>query len=181
MNNLLKGLNIYLIGMMGSGKSTIGHLLASALDYRFFDTDTLIEKVTETSINDLFKNEGEAYFRDLETSVLAQVSTYTRSVIATGGGMVIKPKNWSYLRYGLTIWLDTPVEVLTQRLAQDDTRPLLKETDLNLKLTTLLEARITYYQQADLTIKIEVQQTPEMITEHILQKIPSVLKCHDFN
>lgn len=181
MNNLLQGLNIYLIGMMGSGKSTIGHLLASALDYRFFDTDILIEKVAETSINEIFKNKGEAYFRDLETSVLEQISGYTRSVIATGGGIVIKPKNWSYLRYGLTIWLDVPVEVLTARLAQDDSRPLLKEADLNLKLTTLLQERINFYQQADLIIKIEAEQTPAEITKHILQKIPSILKSNDQN
>ncbi len=176
MNNLLQGLNIYLIGMMGSGKSTIGHLLAKELDYRFFDTDLVIERVAQTTINDIFAKEGEAYFRTLETEVLEQISAYTRSVIATGGGIVIKPKNWSYLYYGLTIFLDVDVDILGERLAIDDTRPLLKERDLKSKLSFLLAERISLYQQADLRIKIESNQTPEEITANILQRIPSVLK-----
>jgi shikimate kinase len=176
MNNLLQGLNIYLIGMMGSGKSTVGKLLSHELNYRFFDTDILIEKVAQKTINELFTKEGEDYFRSLETQVLAQISSYTRSVIATGGGMVIKQKNWSYLRYGLTIWLDTNVEILTSRLIQDDSRPLLKETDLTTKLTDLLNQRTSLYEQGDLRIIIEKDQTPEDITYQILKEIPSVLK-----
>jgi shikimate kinase len=176
MNNLLQGLNIYLIGMMGSGKSTVGKLLSHELNYRFFDTDILIEKVAQKTINELFTKEGEDYFRSLETQVLAQISSYTRSVIATGGGMVIKQKNWSYLRYGLTIWLDTNVEILTSRLIQDDSRPLLKETDLTTKLTDLLNQRTSLYEQGDLRIIIEKDQTPEDITYQILKEIPSILK-----
>lgn len=176
MNNLFQGLNIYLIGMMGSGKSTIGHLLAKELDYRFFDTDILIERVAQTTINDLFAQEGEGYFRTLETEVLEQISAYTRSVIATGGGIVIRPKNWSYLRYGLTIWLNGDVDILVARLEADDTRPLLKEKDLKSKLSSLLTQRLSLYQEADLMIKIESNQTPEEITANILQQIPSVLK-----
>jgi len=176
MNNLLKGLNIYLIGMMGSGKSTVGHLLAHELDYRFFDTDLVIEKVANQSINQIFEKEGETYFRTLETEILEQLSSYTRSVISTGGGIILKQKNWSYLRYGLTIWLDVDVNILVTRLAEDETRPLLKETDLTTKLTHILEQRINLYQQADLMIKIEAHQTPEEITAHILKQIPSVLK-----
>jgi shikimate kinase len=179
MNNLLQGLNIYLIGMMGSGKSTVGKLLSHELNYRFFDTDILIEKVAQKTINELFTKEGEDYFRSLETQVLAQISSYTRSVIATGGGMVIKQKNWSYLRYGLTIWLDTNVEILTSRLIQDDSRPLLKETDLTTKLTDLLNQRTSLYEQGDLRIIIEKDQTPEDITYQILKEIPSILKTNN--
>ncbi len=67
MNNLLRGVNVYLIGMMGSGKTTVGQLLAQKLSYRFFDTDVLLENVAQKPIPEIFATEGEAYFRDLET------------------------------------------------------------------------------------------------------------------
>ncbi len=110
MNDLLKGLNVYLVGMMGSGKTTVGKLLAEKLNYRFLDTDILIETIAGKTIKQIFAQEGEAKFRELETQVLGEVSAYTRSVISTGGGVVLKAKNWSYLHYGIIIWIDAPVE-----------------------------------------------------------------------
>lgn len=176
MNNLLKGLNVYLIGMMGSGKTTVGKLLAEKLQYRFLDTDLLIENVTQKTINQIFAEDGEMYFRELESKILAEVSTYTRSVVATGGGIILKSENWSYLHHGMIIWLDTPVELLLQRLADDQTRPLLKKGDLSDKLTNLIAQRKSFYQQADLTISIQSEQTPQEILEQIIQLIPSKLK-----
>lgn len=183
MNNLLKGLNIYLIGMMGVGKTTVGKLLAEQFNYRFLDTDSLIEtlakkkKYKKYCINDIFEEEGETNFRDLETQVLAQVSPYTRSVISTGGGIVVKRQNWSYLHYGLIIWLDAPVDLLAQRLAEDDTRPLLrKEKNIELKLQSLLEQRQPLYSQADLHILIENNKTPEDIVTEIITQIPHKIK-----
>ncbi|MEN9232336.1 MAG: shikimate kinase, partial [Thermostichus sp. DG02_5_bins_236] len=79
----LQGVNLYLIGMMASGKSTLGVELAAQLGFQFFDTDVLVEQVAGCPIPDLFAKQGEAYFRDLETQVLAQLSSYTRLVIAT--------------------------------------------------------------------------------------------------
>ena len=169
MNNLLQGVNVYLIGMMGSGKTTVGKLLAQKLDYRFFDTDVLLEKVAQKPIPEIFATEGEAYFRDLETKVLKEVSAYIRSAIATGGGIVQKPINWSYLRQGLMIWLDADIEVLKERLAEDNTRPLAA------KLESLWEARRSLYAQADLHIIIDRQQTPEQIADEIMDKIPSMI------
>ncbi len=169
MNNLLQGVNVYLIGMMGSGKTTVGKLLAQKLDYRFFDTDVLLEKVAQKPIPEIFATEGEAYFRDLETKVLKEVSAYIRSAIATGGGIVQKPINWSYLRQGLMIWLDADIEVLKERLAEDNTRPLAA------KLESLWSTRRSLYAQADLHIIIDRQQTPEQITDEIMDKIPSMI------
>jgi shikimate kinase len=176
MNNLLKGLNVYLIGMMGSGKTTVGKLLAEKLKYRFLDTDFLIENVTQKTINQIFAEDGEMYFRELESKILAEVSTYTRSVVATGGGIILKSENWSYLHHGMIIWLDTPVELILQRLADDQTRPLLQKGDLLDKLTNLIAQRKSFYQQADLTIPIQSERTPEEIIEQIIQLIPSKLK-----
>ncbi|MDB9314753.1 shikimate kinase [Spirulina sp. CS-785/01] len=169
-------MSVFLVGMMGAGKTTVGQCLAHRLGYRFFDTDVLIERVAGKPITEIFATEGEAYFRELESQVLQQVSACTRSAIATGGGIVLKPINWGTLQQGLVIWLDVPVEVLVERLQADNTRPLLQNTDLTEKLSSLLEQRRPRYAQADLHITPTAEQTPEEITEIILQKIPTVLK-----
>jgi len=179
MDDRLQGMNIYLIGMMGTGKTTVGQVLAKELGYRFFDTDVLIERVAQKSINDLFAEEGEAFFRDLESQVLGQVSACTRSVIATGGGVVLRPVNWSYLRHGLIIWLDAPISLLLERLAADNTRPLLKIDNLSLKLETLLAERKAFYQEADLEIAVAKDENPAQIVSKILEKIPRVLKSSE--
>lgn len=176
-NDLLKGVNLYLLGMMGAGKSTVGRLLAQELGYVFVDTDTLVEKAAGgKSINQLFEDEGEAGFRQLESQVLAQVCAFTKLVIATGGGIVIKQENWSYLHHGLIVWLDVPVEILCARLAEDTTRPLLQDTDPQEKLRSLLEQRQHLYSQADLRITVTEGETPEQVARRILEEIPSVLK-----
>ncbi|MGM3306374.1 shikimate kinase [Anabaena sp. WFMT] len=180
MSNLLRGVNLYLIGMMGVGKTTVGRLLAKELGYGFLDTDDVIVKAAGKSINEIFIDEGEAEFRQLESDVLAQVCAYTKLTIATGGGIVLRRENWGYLRHGLIVWLDAPVEILLNRLAEDDTRPLLQDSDPEGKLKLLLEQRQLLYSQADLQITIAAIQTPEQIVTCILDAIPSVLKNQDF-
>lgn len=169
MEDLLKGLNIYLIGIMGTGKTTVGKLLAKELGYRFFDTDELITAVANKTIPAIFAEEGEETFRDLESKVLNQVSAYTRSAISTGGGIIQKQMNWSYLRQGLIIWLDTDTHIIKERLSEDQTRPLAS------KLESLLEVRRPLYAQADLQIKITSQKTPEDLVKQIIELIPSVI------
>ncbi|MDY6786376.1 MAG: shikimate kinase [Cyanobacteriota bacterium] len=172
----LQGLNIFLVGMMGSGKSSVGRVLAEKLGYRFFDTDVLIERIAHRPIAEIFATEGEDYFRELETKVLNQLSVETRCAIATGGGMVLKPLNWSYLHYGLIVWLDAPVELLATRLAEDTTRPLLNKSERSSQLQSLLDARRSLYRQADLQIAIAAEQTPAEICDRIIEQIPTVLK-----
>ena len=164
--NLLKGVNIYLIGMMGSGKSTIGKILARKLNYRFFDTDVLIEKVAQKTIPEIFETEGETYFRDLETNVLKELSAHNHSAIATGGGIIQKTTNWGCLRQGLIVWLDADIEVLLERVANDTNRPLAS------KLESLLEKRRPLYAQADLKVKSDRDKTPEQVAMEIIKKIP---------
>ena len=169
MEDLLKGLNVYLIGMMGTGKTTVGKLLAQELGYRFFDTDELIEAVAGQKITEIFAREGETYFRDLESKVLNEISAYVRSAIATGGGIIQRQMNWSYLRQGLIIWLDTDLDIIQARLSEDRSRPLAS------KLESLLEVRRPLYAQADLHIKVEDRQTPEEVVDRIIELIPSVI------
>lgn len=176
MSSLLQGVNLYLVGMMGAGKTTVGKLLAQHLGYGFVDTDDVIAQAAGRSITQLFAEEGEAAFRQLESDVLAQVCAYTKLTIATGGGIVLQQKNWSYLHHGLVVWLDVPVELLYNRLAEDTTRPLLQDTDPKAKLRSLLEQRTPLYSQADVKITVTEGETPERIAQRVIETIPSVLK-----
>ncbi|MEL4898260.1 shikimate kinase [Crocosphaera sp. Alani8] len=172
----LQGVNVFLVGMMGTGKTTVGQKLAQRLNYRFFDSDVLIERVTGQSIKNIFATQGEEAFRQVETEVLSELAAYTKSVVATGGGSVLKAKNWSYLHHGLIIWLDVSIPILSKRLARDTTRPLLQKKDLSLTLQSLLEQRRPLYAQSDLQVIINRHQTADDTVEQILELVPTVIQ-----
>jgi shikimate kinase len=173
---LLKGVNLYLVGMMGVGKTTVGQILAKELGYRFVDTDTLVETVAKKSINEIFAQEGEEAFRQLESKVLAEVAAYKNLIIATGGGIVLNPLNWSYLHHGVVVWLDVPATQLYQRLHQDSSRPLLQNTDPLGQLQRLLEYRQPLYAQADVRVTCQGDETPQQVAEQVIEGIRAVLK-----
>jgi len=176
LRDRLRGLNIYLIGLMGVGKTTVGKEIATLLGYRFLDTDALVEQAAGQSITDLFATLGEPGFRDLESQVLAEVCAYTQLAIATGGGIVGRPENWSYLRHGVIVWLDVPLEHLIPRLQADTTRPLLQATDLATKLESLWQERQLLYAQADLRIGYTPGDTPLHLAQQVLDAIQGILK-----
>jgi shikimate kinase len=172
----LEGLNIYLVGMMGAGKSAAGKPLAEALGYRFLDADTALEQVAGRSIPEIFASDGEAGFRALETAVLGQITGWHSLVVATGGGVVTRPENWGHLRQGLVVWLDAPAELLLQRLSSDPTpRPLMQATDQQARLQALLKQRRPLYAQADLTVS-QGGEPVEQVAANVLAAIPTVLK-----
>ncbi|MEB3260991.1 MAG: shikimate kinase [Cyanobacteriota bacterium] len=174
----LRGLNLYLVGMMGAGKSAVGRPLAQALGYRFIDTDQALERTTGRSISRLFTDEGEAGFRDLETAVLDQLAHWHSLVVATGGGAVTRPVNWGHLRQGVVIWLDAPESVLLRRLRADATpRPLLmKDPDPASRLRTLLDQRRPLYAQADLHVSQDGEASPEAVVRQVLDALPGILR-----
>jgi shikimate kinase len=174
--DFLKGVNLYLIGMMGVGKTTVGKLLAAKLNYRFFDTDAVIEQAANQSIAQIFAESGEDSFRQLETQVLSELCAYKRLVIATGGGIVLRRENWSYLRHGIVLWLDVPLEQLHQRLRSDTTRPLLQTPDWADKLQSLMEQRQSLYAQADVHIQCGGSESPAAIVDRALIQIQQALK-----
>lgn len=175
----LKGINVFLVGMMGTGKTTVGTLLARQLGYSFVDTDHVVEQAAGKTINQIFANEGEEAFRQLESEVLSHLSAHTRLTVATGGGVVLRRFNWSYLHHGLVIWLDSPVEVLITRLQSDTTRPLLQKDNPAQALQTILDQRRNLYAEADLHIQISAEDSPEQIVSRIMAEIPNRLKSQD--
>ena len=149
---------IFIIGYMGSGKSTFGKQLAEKLDHSFLDLDELIEKEACMSVAEIFENAGEDEFRQLEHQVLLDHLNDKNTVIATGGGTPCHFDNMDLMNeQGITIFLDTPVEIIIGRLIPDaDKRPLLKdisEKDLPGFIREHLEIRRKCFQRARFNIK----------------------------
>ena len=172
----LGGRSLYLVGMMGSGKTSTGRPLAEQLGYGFVDADAVIEQAADCSIPEIFERDGEAGFRALESQVLNAISQRHSLVVATGGGVVTQQENWGLLHSGIVIWLDVVPEQLMQRLKADSTvRPLLQTDDPDAALNALLNRRRPLYAEADLTVVID-QETPAAVADGILQLLPSLLK-----
>ena len=172
----LAGRSLYLVGMMGSGKTSTGRPLAERLGYGFVDADAVIEQAAGCSIPEIFERDGEAGFRSLESQVLSAISQRHSLVVATGGGVVTQPENWGMLHSGIVIWLDVVPDQLLQRLNADSTvRPLLQTADPEAALNALLNERRPLYAEADLTVVIN-DETPEAVADGILQLLPSLLK-----
>ena len=138
-----------LVGLPGSGKSTVGRRLARALDRRFVDSDAEIERRIGGSIRDFFASEGEERFRDIEESVIAELAADPDCVLATGGGSVLRARNREVLRGRSTVvYLCAAPEALFQRLRHDRRRPLLQVADPLHKLRTLYMERDPLYREA---------------------------------
>lgn len=138
--------NIYLIGMMGSGKTTTGAELAKLLSVPFVDLDERIVEHAGCSINEIFKTEGEAYFRNIESKLLFEVSRAPNQVVATGGGIVINPANCERMKSaGFIIYLKTGLEVLWKRVQGKKDRPLLAAANPMRALEDLYQSRTPLY------------------------------------
>ena len=142
-------MKLYLIGMMGSGKTTLGKALADKLNYQFIDMDVYIENEVKMSINEIFSIHGEAWFREYEKKVLNDFFKMDNLVIATGGG-VIKNKENKKLMDGKCIYLSVPLKELEDRLQNDNTRPLLKTRSVK---DILLERIPLYEYFSDITVE----------------------------
>lgn len=146
---------IYLIGYMGSGKTTIGRRLASRLDYKFLDLDNYIEEENHMSINAIFDRHGEMHFRDLERVALFETFRMSKVVVACGGGTPCFFDNiQQILKNGLSIYIQLPVGALADRLIHaKNTRPLIKNNpDLKTYISEMLETRQVYYNQAHIIV-----------------------------
>lgn len=159
--------NIFLVGFMGSGKTSLGKKLAGALSLNFIDLDQYIEFETQQAINTIFKQQGEDYFRSLETKSLVKLlknSEQIQHVIALGGGTVCFNQNLELVKkHGLVVYLELPLKVIIGRLKKDkENRPLvkdLKEEDLIKTVSELFAQREKYYQAADYTLDAQTSKS----------------------
>lgn len=165
---------IVLVGLMGAGKTTIGKLLADKLGWPFYDSDDEIVRAAGKSISQIFEEEGEPAFRDLERMTLQGLLRSGSSVIASGGGSISIPETASsIMNHGLCLWLDAPVDVLVDR-TRDSDRPLLRHGDPTEVLSGLLEKRKSSYGQAHIHI-LDEGLNPDDMTDRALMQIHDYL------
>ncbi len=173
-----KGSNIYLLGFMGAGKTTVGQLLAARLQRPFVDLDAEIEARLQLTIPAIFKKFGETYFRHIESEYLLQISQRQQTVVATGGGIVLLPGNREIIRQtGCSVYLSWPIAVLVERLKDSPQRPLLQgigEDALQPYLEGLIRQRQHFYETADIIIRGQANLSPDEIVESIRQQLPSL-------
>ncbi|MEM8955971.1 MAG: shikimate kinase [Verrucomicrobiota bacterium] len=146
--------NVILIGFMGSGKTTLGQELAPRLDFAFIDTDNLVVSQAGKPIPKIFADHGEEHFRDLESRALSSLIQESSKVIATGGGIVLRPENRALLRkIGFTVWLDASEDTIFDRVSRNTERPLLHTDNQRETIARLLTQRRPLYQEsADLMV-----------------------------
>ncbi len=164
--------NVILIGMPGSGKSTIGSLLSSKLSYGFYDTDKAIELNENMTIEKMFELKGEIYFREKERMIINDLLKMNKYVISTGGGMPIYFDNLKRLKKaGITVFINSSLEILVKRSPNLNNRPLLKD-HAEKNIMSLYYERINIYNQCDIIIKdngYNAEYIAEVITKKLLK------------
>lgn len=171
----LKGVNLYFIGAMGAGKTSVGDAVCRQIgSYTFIDLDDVIEK-TVAPIPQIFEENGEDGFRNFESEVLTEVSAYVRMCVATGGGVVLRPKNWGALRNGIVVFLDASVDLLESRLDISQ-RPLLSKVE---DIRDILNERRKFYENAD--VSILVTDPLEQVNATASRVVDAVIKFIDDN
>ncbi len=168
--------HLYLVGFMGSGKSTVGPILAGQLGREFLDLDDLIEEAEETDIPRIFDLRGEAHFRELETRILASVRDREPSVVALGGGAFSQAPNRDLIfKTGIAVTLRIPVELAWRRSTEMDNRPLARDRR---QFETLYLKRQPDYDLADLMVGVS-GRTPEQICRLIRDRLETVHRIPD--
>lgn len=160
--------HIWLLGLSGSGKSTVGPLVAEKLGIPFADTDTQITQSARRTISQIFTDGGEAEFRKWESQIVAQLAHKPPMVISCGAGVILSPENRQILsRTGSRIYLSAELPTLIQRLSKCTDRPLLRTDQLEPNLLRQLSERKKWYEESEITIPI-ASDTPEQISQRIL-------------
>lgn len=164
--------NIILCGFMGSGKSTIGHLLSRKMGMSFIDLDRYIEKKENRSVTRIFEEDGEAYFRRLEREAAGELAEKNGVIVAAGGGTLTFPENVAAFRNGRNkiVLLDVSLEVVAMRLQGDTTRPLLNRPDRQQAMTELYTRRLPLYREAADVI-VDASNSPLQVCMEIMASV----------
>jgi shikimate kinase len=162
--------NLVLIGFMGTGKSSVGRLLASHLHFRFVDTDELIEARAGRSVAEIFTQAGEEVFRGIEKQVVTELAKARKTVISTGGGLAANEENLASLKeHALLVCLWASPEVIWERVRTQSHRPLLRGSDPMSKIRELLTKREPFYRQADVLVNTEMRSIKEVAQQVLHQ------------
>ena len=155
---------------MGSGKTTVGEVLAGRLNYNFIDLDLFIENKYKRSIKQMFSENGEKYFRYVESECLDEVSNLDdKYVVATGGGIVLSQSNWELMNNnGTTVYLEADLNTIWHRIEGDRNRPLLDVKDPLGEAEKLLDARVELYEKSDFVVKTDYL-TAEQVAEEVIK------------
>jgi len=155
--------NIALIGFMGTGKTSVGRLVAELLRFDYLDTDEFIQAQTGRTISEIFKTDGETKFRELEEKIVGELAGRAQTVIATGGGLPVNPENLASLKaHALVVSLWSSPEKIWERVRHQGHRPLLQGENPQAKIRELLAAREPFYKQADVLLNTELRSVREV-------------------
>ncbi|MFB3069022.1 MAG: shikimate kinase [Acidobacteriota bacterium] len=155
--------HIYIVGFMGSGKSTIGPILAGEMDRPFYDLDELIEKEQERSISDIFESQGEAFYRQLESHKLFQSKHFMPCVMALGGGTFASKFNRDFIsKHGLSVWLKIPIQLARERCRDSQHRPLAKDPA---RWESLFNLREPDYSLANIQVEVQGKSAQQICSE----------------
>jgi shikimate kinase len=178
IRGMLDGRSVVLVGLMGSGKSTIGRKLAQVIDLEFFDSDTEIENASRMSVKDLFAVYGEPEFRALEQRVMLRLMEDGPRIISTGGGAFINPEvRDAVLKGGIAVWLDADIDVLMERVGRRETRPLLNNDDPEATMRALMESRYPTYAEAQIRVMSRNERKDIMVGE-VIEALRLYLEKH---
>jgi shikimate kinase len=178
IRGMLDGRSVVLVGLMGSGKSTIGRKLAQVIDLEFFDSDTEIENASRMSVKDLFAVYGEPEFRALEQRVMLRLMEDGPRIISTGGGAFINPEvREAVLKGGIAVWLDADIDVLMERVGRRETRPLLNNDDPEATMRALMEQRYPTYAEAQIRVMSRNERKDIMVGE-VIEALRLYLEKH---
>ena len=167
--------NIFLIGPMGAGKSTVGRRLATALGKVFVDADHALEERTGVEIPLIFELEGEAGFRKRESEMLARLVMREGVVLATGGGVVLSAQNRARLaERGFVIYLDAPIDLLVARVARDRHRPLMQTGDPEATMREIMRVRDPLYRESAAIVVRSTHRSTRFVVREILQRIEAL-------
>ena len=171
---------VAMIGMMGAGKTAIGTALARCLNVPFLDSDSEIELAANSSIAEIFERDGEAFFRDRESQVIARLLDGTPSILSTGGGAFLRAENRQMIHdKGISVWLRADLELLWNRVKHKTTRPLLLTPDPRATLAELQSKRDPVYAQADLIVDADSTFSIDEMTDRVATALltrPDVLE-----
>lgn len=171
---------VVMVGMMGAGKTAVGRALAVRLSVPFLDSDAEIETAANMTVPEIFERDGEAFFRDKESQVIARLLEDSSGILSTGGGAFLAERNRRMIsQKGASVWLNADLPVLWNRVKHKNTRPLLRTSDPRATLSDIFDVRVPVYALADLSVASEGRVSIEEMVDRVVAVLatrPDVLE-----